>query len=106
MNAFMSTKHTYHLKALKELVEMISIGGLLAIGVDIGWVFHDIYVSDIVRPGLWAVSAGLITAFIISGYGLYQYHKVQVKKLLHERFLNKMIIQQQRNKYKKHKNES
>ena len=94
----MKTITQCHIRAIKELVEMISIGGVVAIVADLCWIAHDIAVSEIARPGLWAVGAGLLTAFFISGYGLYHYHVGSVKALLHDRLLHKLHV----NKAKQH----
>ncbi len=89
----------YHIKAIKDLVEMISIGGVVAIIGDIGWVGHDIFVSTESRPGLWAVAGFLVTALVLSGGALVKYHKDSVKKIIHERFLHKMKMLHHKHKH-------
>jgi hypothetical protein len=75
---------------VKELVEMMSIGGVTAIAVDLCWLAHDIYVADTHRPGLWIVGGGLLIALGVSAYGLFHYHRDNVKQLLRGRLEHKL----------------
>lgn len=91
-----------HFVALTELIELISVGGVLAIIADILWVLLDSNEAHWQRIGLYFVLLGLCTALCISGFALIRYHLNNVKKLLHEKFLHKLYM----NKYKlRHKHE-
>lgn len=97
----MKTITRCHLTAIKELVEVISIGGVIAILADICWIIHDIFIAEVSRPGLWAIGLGLLLAFIVSSYGLFHYHKESVKKVLHQRLLHKLKINKAKQHYRR-----
>ena len=96
----MRTTTRCHLIAVQELVELISIGGLVAIIGDLFWVGHDIFVSEISRPGLWCILGILLIAFTITSIGVVNYHKQNVKRLLNEKLKWKLKLQKQLYKHR------
>lgn len=95
----MKTITKLHLKALVELVEMLSIGGFLALVGDVTWVFADMYHIGFTRPELFFVAALLIIALVLTGTALYKYHMRTVKNMMKETLNVKLAYM----KYKQHR---
>ena len=79
----MTIKSTAHAKALSDLVEIISIVGVVVIGVDAAWSIRDGLVNGF-NHGLWLITASLLTCFIIAGVAVTKYHYKQYNGHLKE----------------------
>lgn len=77
----MITKTECHLRALVELIELISIGGWLAVLADVIWVFSDLRLSP-ERGELYFIATILSFTFVLTSFALVKYHFKCVTKLL------------------------
>lgn len=95
----MNIKSTAHARAVSDLVERITIAGVLALATDTFWCIRD--TLGLSHSWLYLVMTLLAVATLITAHALYKYHMVQyrghVAELLHSK-LNALKAKHKRGK--------
>lgn len=82
-----------HLQATVELVEIISIAGVVAMLADIIWLGLDSYACGFDRPELLIIFVMLGGSFVVATIGVWKYHVRQMRQIRKEALATKLQIQ-------------
>lgn len=80
-----------HFQAAKDLVELMSVAGWIAIFADCIWVVRDSIVNGF-TPAMCLIISLLFTALASLSYGLWCYHINNVKIILKEALKTKLEL--------------
>lgn len=88
----MTCKTKCHRQALKDVIELTIIGGLLALTADCAWLAHDIYENGL---SVWyvIVGTGLLGGTILTSVALYWHHQNNVKTIVKQLLAHKLHVQ-------------